>query len=93
MARDSAPNQYAAGAAPDLKAIRERVVVLEKRLREASSLEAVSEIQKEVEYLIRVLTGLAEGSPTASPEPWPRDLNAEPAAAIWGSDPEGLRRG
>lgn len=93
MARERASTERAADAANELKAIRERVVALEKRLRDEPSPEAVAELQKEVESLTRVLTELAEAPPTASPEPWPRDLNSQPADASWGSDPEDLRGG
>ncbi len=93
MARERASTERAADAANELKAIRERVVALEKRLRDEASPEAVAELQKEVESLTRVLTELAEAPPTASPEPWPRDLNSQAADATWGGDPEGLRGG
>ena len=55
--------------------------------------EAVAELQKEVESLTRVLTELAERPLTTAAEPWPRDLNSQPADASWGSDPEDLRGG
>jgi len=90
LARERASTERAADAANELKAIRERVVALEKRLREQPSPEAVAELQKEVESLTRVLTELAEAPPT---EPWPRDLNAQPVDGSWGSDPEDLRGG
>ena len=93
MARECASTERSADAANELKAIRERVVALEKRLREQPSPEAVAELQKEVESLTRVLTELAEAPPTTSAEPWPRDLNAQPADGSWGSDPEDLRGG
>ena len=93
MARERASTERAADAANELKAIRERVVALEKRLRDEPSPEAVAELQKEVESLTRVLTELAERPPTTSTEPWPRDLNSQPADANWGSDPEDLRGG
>ena len=93
MARERASTERAADAANELKAIRERVVALEKRLRDEPSPEAVAELQKEVESLTRVLTELAEGPSMTSAEPWPRDLNGQPADANWGSDPEDLRGG
>ena len=93
MARERASTERAADAANELKAIRERVVALEKRLRDEPSPEAVAELQKEVESLTRVLTELAERPPTTSAAPWPRDLNSQPADASWGSDPEDLRGG
>lgn len=93
MARERASTERAADAANELKAIRERVVALEKRLRDKPSPEAVAELQKEVESLTRVLTDLAEDPPTTSAEPWPRDLNAQPADGSWGNDPEDLRGG
>lgn len=93
MARERASTERAANAESELKAIRERVVALEKRLRDEPSPEAVAELQKEVESLTRVLTKLAESPPTTSAEPWPRDLNSQLADASWGSDPEDLRGG
>ena len=93
MARERASTERAADAADELTAIRERVVALEKRLREQPSPEAVAELQKEVESLTRVLTELAEDPPTTSADPWPRDLNSQPADGSWGSDPEDLRGG
>ena len=92
MRGDPGENELA-DAANELKAIRERVVALEKRLRDEPSPEAVAELQKEVESLTRVLTELAERPPTTSAQPWPRDLNSQPADASWGSDPEDLRGG
>ena len=94
LASNRASGDRAAAAAGELKAIRERVVALERRLREAPTPEAVAELQCEVEKLTRVLTGLSDaGGPATSHDPWPRDLNAQAANASWGSDPEDLRGG
>jgi len=93
LASNRASGDRAAAAAGELKAIRERVVALEKRLREQPTPEAVAELQGEVEKLTRVLTGLSDAGDPASQDPWPRDLNAAAASASWGIDPEALRGG
>ena len=93
MASNRASGDRAAVAAGELKAIRQRVVVLEKRLREQPTPEAVAELQGEVEKLTRVLTGLADGAAAGGQDPWPRDLNTATASASWGTDPEDVRGG
>ena len=93
MARERASGERAEDAAVELKAIRERVVALEKRLREQPTPDAVAELQGEVEQLTRVLTELADGEQTSRQEPWPRDLNGQAADGNWGTDPEDLRGG
>jgi DNA repair exonuclease SbcCD ATPase subunit len=93
LARERASGERAEDAAVELKAIRERVVALEKRLREQPTPEAVAELQGEVEQLTRVLTELADGEQTSRQEPWPRDLNGQAADGNWGTDPEDLRGG
>ena len=93
MARERASTERAADAAVELKAIRERVVALEKRLREQPTPEAVAELQGEVEQLTRVLSELADSSQPGTQDPWPRDLNGQTAAGNWGIDPEDLRGG
>ena len=79
MARERASTERAVDAANELKAIRERVVALEKRLREQPTPEAVAE--------------LADSSQTGTQEPWPRDLNGQTADKNWGTDPEDLLGG
>jgi DNA repair exonuclease SbcCD ATPase subunit len=93
LARERASGERAEDAAVELKAIRERVVALEKRLREQPTPEAVAELQGEVEQLTRVLTELADGEQTSRQQPWPRDLNGQAADGNWGTDPEDLRGG
>ena len=93
MARERASTERAADAAVELKAIRERVVALEKRLREQPTPEAVAELQGEVEQLTRMLSGLADSSQPDTQDPWPRDLNGQTADKNWGTDPEDLRGG
>jgi len=93
LARERASTERAADAALELKAIRERVVALEKRLREQPTPEAVAELQGEVEQLTRVLSELADSSQPGTQDPWPRDLNGQTADKNWGTDPEDLRGG
>lgn len=93
MASERASGDRAAAAAGELKAIRERVVALEKRLREQPTPKAVAELQTEVEKLTHVLTGLADDAPAGGQDPWPRDLNTATASASWGTDPEDVRGG
>jgi hypothetical protein len=93
LASNRASGDRAAAAAGELKAIRERVVALEKRLREQPTPEAVAELQGEIEKLTRVLSRLSDAGAPASQAPWPRDLNTATASASWGTDPEGLRGG
>lgn len=93
MASNRASGDRAAVAAGELKAIRERVVALEKRLRDQPTPEVVAELQAEIEKLTRVLTGLSDAGAPATRNPWPRDLNSATSSASWGTDPEGLRGG
>ncbi|MCA9626273.1 MAG: hypothetical protein KC766_01345 [Myxococcales bacterium] len=92
MASNRASGDRAAVAAGKLKAIRERVVVLEKRLREQPTPEAVAELQTEVEKLTHVLTELGTAE-SGNQDPWPRDLNTATTSASWGTDPEDVRGG
>lgn len=91
MASDDASGDRAAAATGELKAIRERVVALEKRLREQPSPEAVAELHAEIEKFTGVLGWLSEAPAGAASADeaatWPRDLNGTPLEATWGTDP------
>lgn len=97
MAIECAPGDRAAAATGELKAIRERVVALEKRLREQPTPEAVAELHAEIEKLTGVLGGLSKApagaASTDEAATWPRDLNGTPSEATWGTDPAGVAGG
>lgn len=94
MAQDSATNDSRSQTAAErLKAIRDRVAELHRRIKAERDPKAVAELRAEVGKLGELISELtataAGGAPVEKADfTWPADLNLEPTdPSAWGPDP------
>ena len=92
----SSPDSKATEYTKSLQEIRVRIGDLHRRIQAEGDRLAVPDLRLEIgriQELLRELVQAAEKNGDAigaksAPEPWPHDLNSEPAKGEWGCDPE-----